>query len=227
MKHSIPSETLLKSLDNSQLYRSSGGTAGKIAYLAYDSYDQLDLHSAVFVDATLQETALTNCILDGAAFPWAMANGMKLNGSSVIGATFVDTQLEGAEFVNCNLTNIDMRECTIEEANFTGANLTGATISDCTGYLSCFLNANLTNTNLSNTSFYGANFVGAVMRGTVLTGAMMDEQTMFLPTTPVELILAEFIWVGNERIDGQIAVHCALEKLRIDSLRRHNATQPK
>jgi uncharacterized protein YjbI with pentapeptide repeats len=181
---------------------------------AYDSFDQVDLRAAVLVDATLQETALTNCMLDNATFQFAMANGLKLDGSSAKDAVFIDTQLEGASFVGCDLTGTVMRDCAIEEVDFSRASLRNAVMSSCNAYQACFVQADLTNLDLSYTSLRLADFREAKMIGTCLTGALLYSSTKLAPTTSLQEIIASYVFVDDVRIEGKDAVHAAMNKLR-------------
>jgi uncharacterized protein YjbI with pentapeptide repeats len=217
-----PPAELSVQLELSAQYSLSNGAEGEALCLAFDSFHGVNLAGAVFADGVLQEVAFKDCFLDGANFTSAMANGMKLDGSSLVGSIFVDTQLEGATFINSVLNRIDMRECRIEEADFTSAKLNDGTVSHCSGFSSKFVNADLTNANLSHSGFHGANFVGAIMNDADLTGAMFDDYTLFAPATPVKVVRADFILINRQRIE-RAEVYSALEKLRVSSMLRIKA----
>jgi uncharacterized protein YjbI with pentapeptide repeats len=189
------------------------GGEGSTIYFGYAEYDSLDMRGAVLIDAVLQEAALINCMLDGATFSCAMANGMRLDGSSARGAVFVDTQLDQASFRNCDLTNADFRESVMTECDFTGAVLRNATLSHCTTFMSRFVAADLSGVNASFSGFKSVDFSGSILTGANMTGSSFSSQTRFLPATPIIEIIADYILLDGVRVEGQAAVHVALTEL--------------
>ncbi|HLM74607.1 MAG TPA: pentapeptide repeat-containing protein, partial [Polyangiaceae bacterium] len=118
----------------------------------------VDLRSANFANARMEQVSLVRCTLDGASFLKADLRGMRL--------------AEPCTFVGADLRGAQMDGATLREADFSGADLSGATLCSSDLSKSILRDANLYRVVAKNALFMRADLTGASLIAANLESAI-------------------------------------------------------
>ena len=128
-----------------------------------------DFTKASFIGASLFQTQMMDCKLDGANFSNAMV-GADMTRASLVGAIFHDAMLAP------DLTNQSMglMRGVLKSAKLDGASFKGANLARSAFEYASLKGADFTDANLSGAELGGADFTGAIVGGANFTGADVD-----------------------------------------------------
>ena len=200
-----PPPELMKQLEQSRLFRSTAGKEGQPVYLAYEEHAHLDLAGEILVKGMLQDANLKGCRLDGANLAWAIANGLCLEGASLIGSDFHKGSLVEANLKLAMGQRAVFRKADLTSAQVDGADFRQACFQGVVCISASFHGTDLRGADFTHSLLKGADFSGALVAGADFSEAAFSATTRFHPADGIDQIIARRIHIDDRHFEGDEA----------------------
>lgn len=200
-----PPEDLVRALEKSRVWLESSGESGETLYLAYKSLPRLDLRDAVLVEATLQETDLSEAYLDRVDAARSLANGIRLVRASLIDSIWLRSEMEGADLTQARACGASFKRAELTDACLRGCDLSGANLYRATCFRTDLTDAILADADLSTALLSGADLSRADLTGARLDGCTLDDQTCLYGARGLDRVHVSHVFTDAGRVEGEEA----------------------
>jgi uncharacterized protein YjbI with pentapeptide repeats len=202
----VPPADVAEQLAKSQLYSESSMKEGSTAYFAFESYEGLDLSGAVLASAQAHSARFVRCRFDGATLYHADANGICLDGCSLIQVDFRKAQMESAQIRGARGDRSLFFKTDLSEASFESSHFAEASFERAFCLKTNFRGCQLEQANFSGSLIKKADFSNASLSGANFTDAHLSKETRFHECRGLDQIIAPRIVLDDKAYEGDAAL---------------------